>query len=264
MEIIKLRSQFFSLSEQVMARLRLAQNTLLRLGRGVADRPRRLREVLRARENDLRKLLASSLDAIVVTNDKIIKLRSQLFNLSEQVMASLRLAQNTLTRLGRGVTGRPRRLREVLRARENDLRKLLASSLDAIVVTNVNCRFVAANPKALDLFGVSEANMKEFAIDAFLSHGQIPSFAGHGSSFIRREKRQGKCKIRRLDGSLRIAEYIFVPNFVPNRHLCRFRNIKTVRFTLVATFKSGHSSDSNTGQYTEDTRKSIRSLPVSC
>ena len=166
---------------------------------------------------------------------EIIKLRSQFFSLSEQVTTRLRLAQNTLLRLGRGVADRPRRLREVLRARENDLRKLLASSLDAIVVTNVNCRFVAANPKALDLFGVSEANMKEFAIEAFLSHGQIPSFAGHGSSFIRREKRQGKCKIRRLDGSLRIAEYIFVPNFVPNRHLCRFRNIKTVRFTLVAT-----------------------------
>jgi len=128
------------------------------------------------------------------------------------------------------------------------LRKLLASSLDAIVVTNVDRRFVAANPKALDLFGVSEANMKKFTIDAFLSHGQTLSFAGRGSPFIRREKRDGECKIRRLDGSLRAAEYIFVANFVPNRHLCRFRNVKTVGFKLVATLKSGHSTDSKTGQ----------------
>jgi hypothetical protein len=34
---------------------------------------------------------------------EIIKLRSQLFHLSEQVTAHLRLAQNTLTRLGRDV-----------------------------------------------------------------------------------------------------------------------------------------------------------------
>jgi PAS domain S-box-containing protein len=248
MEIIKFRSQLFRLSEQVTIHLRLAQNTLTRLGRSVADRPRRLREVLRTRENDLRKLLASSLDAIVVTNDKITTFRSQLFRVSEQVTVHLRLAQNTLTRLGRSVADRPRRLREVLRTRENDLRKLLASSLDAIVVTNVDRRFVAANPKALDLFGVSEANMKKFTIDAFLSHGQTLSFAGRGSPFIRREKRNGECKIRRLDGSSRVAEYIFVANFVPNRHLCRFRNAKTVGFKLVATFKSGRSADSKTGQ----------------
>ena len=248
MEIIKFRSQLFHASEQVTVRLRLAQNTLTRLARSVADRPRRLREALRTRLNDLRQLLASSLDAIVVTKDQIAKLRSQLFHVSEQVTVDLRLAQNTLTRLARSAVDRSRRLQKAFRARENDLRKLLASSPDAIVVTNVNRRFVAANPKGLDLFGVSEANLKKFTIDAFLSHGHILSFSGHGSPFIRREKRHGECKIRRLDGSLRVAEYIFVANFAPNRHLCRFRNVKTVRFRLVATFNSGHSSDSKTGQ----------------
>jgi PAS domain S-box-containing protein len=137
---------------------------------------------------------------------EIIKFRSQLFHVSEQVTVDLRLAQNTL-RLPRSAVDRSRRLQKALRARENDLRKLLASSPDAIVVTNVNRRFVAANPKGLNLFGVSEANLKKFTIDAFLSHGHILSFSGHGSPFIRREKRHGECKIRRLDGSLRVAVF---------------------------------------------------------
>jgi len=95
MEIIKFRSQLFHVSEPVTVRPRLAQNTLTRLARSVADRPRRLREALRERLNDLRQLLASALDAIVVTKDQIAKLRSQLFHVSEQVTVDLRLAQKT-------------------------------------------------------------------------------------------------------------------------------------------------------------------------
>jgi PAS domain S-box-containing protein len=156
---------------------------------------------------------------------EITKFRSQLFNAAEQVTVHLRLAQNTLTRLGRIVVDKPRRLLAALRAGKNHLRKLLASSLDAIVVTNVGRRFVAANPKALDLFGISETNLEKFTIDAFLSPAQSLYFTGHGPRFIRREKRHGKCRIRRIDGRLRIVKYIFVANFVPNRHLYIFRNV---------------------------------------
>jgi PAS domain S-box-containing protein len=143
--------------------------------------------------------------------------------LSEQMSAHLRRALNALAGRGKNAIGKTRRLQEARRARENDLRELLASSLDAIVVTNVDRRFVAANPKALHLFGVSEANIRQFTIDAFLL-GQIRYFDGNGLSFISREEKQGECQIRRLDGSLRLTEYIFVANFVPFRHLFRFRN----------------------------------------
>jgi hypothetical protein len=41
--------------------------------------------------------------------------------------------------------------------------------------------------------------------------------------------------LRRLDGSLRLTEYIFVANFVPFRHLFRFRNDREcVRIKRVA------------------------------
>ena len=155
---------------------------------------------------------------------EITKFNSQLFVALEQVAVHLRQALNSATRQGKKALEKTRRLQEARRGRENYLRELLASSLDAIVVTNVDHRFVAANPKALLLFGVSETNISQFAIDAFLLEGEILHFDGNGLPFISREENQCECKIRRLNGSLRIAEYIFVANFAPFRHLFIFRN----------------------------------------
>jgi PAS domain S-box-containing protein len=156
---------------------------------------------------------------------QIAKFKSGLIIALEQMAVQLQRAKNTLTRLRRSIAEKPRRLQEALRDRENDLRKLLSSFPDAIVVMNGDHRFVAASPKALGLFGISETNMREFTIDAFLPGGQILGFEADGPPFIRREERHGKCKIRRLDGSVRVAEYVFVANFVPFRHLSRFHDI---------------------------------------
>jgi PAS domain S-box-containing protein len=221
MEVIKLRSQFSLVLGQVTVHLQEAQHTLFEFGRSIEDKARKLREEVRARQNELRRLVASSFDAIVVTNAEITR---QLSIALGQTLIHLQQAQNTLTGLARTVADKPRRLREEVRARENELRRLLASSFDAIVVTDVDRRLVAANPIALRLLGVSEANMRKFTIDVFLSRGQISYFHANGSSFIGREERHGECKIRCLDGSLRAAEYTFVANFVPFRHLCRFCN----------------------------------------
>jgi PAS domain-containing protein len=222
-KITKFSSQRFATLEQVTVYLRQALNTLTVRGKGVLENTRRLQETRRA--IDLRTVLASSLDAIVVTSGKITKFSSRLFVALEQVTVHLRRALSSLTGRGKNAVEKTRRLQETRRARENDLRELLASSLDAIVVTNVDRRFVAANPKALHLFGVSEANIRHFTIDAFLL-SQIRYFDGNGLPFISREKKQGECQIRRLDGSLRLTEFIFVANFVPFRHLFRFRNVR--------------------------------------
>jgi PAS domain-containing protein len=220
-KITTFSSQLFAALEQVSAHPRRALNTLTARGKSVLEKTRRLQEAYRA--SDLRKVLASSRVAIVVTSDKITTFSSQLFAALEQVSVHLRRALNTVAGRGKNAIGKTRRLQEARRARENDLRELLASSLDAIVVTNVDRRFVAANPKALHLFGVSEANIRQFTIDAFLL-GQIRYFDGNGLPFISREEKQGECQIRRLDGSLRLTEYILVANFVPFRHLFKFRN----------------------------------------
>jgi PAS domain S-box-containing protein len=160
---------------------------------------------------------------------ELTKYRSQVSAALEHMTVFLRQEQTKLMKLGRIVADKPRRVREAVRARENELRDLLASSADPIVVTDVGCRFVAANQKGLDLFGVSESNVRMFNIDAFISVGQMAYFDVNGTPFIGRTERHRQCSIKRLDGSLRVAEYIFVANFVPYRHLSRFVNVKTAR-----------------------------------
>jgi len=184
-----------------------------------------------------------------------IKFKSQAVIALNKVTVHLQRAQKTLTRLGRSVIDKPRRLQEARRTSENDLRKLLENSLDAIVVTDGDHRLVHANPKALDLFGVSELNMRKFTIDAFLSHCQILELRRKWF-VIRRDERYGKCKIRRLDGSLRIAEYICVANFISRQDLYRFQNVASpgiTQFRLSAKTPISH---------TEDSRKSISAANV--
>jgi hypothetical protein len=101
---------------------------------------------------------------------------------------------------------------------------MVAISPDATVVTDCSRRLVIANLKALDLFGISECNARKFSIDAFIAYGQIAGLRGSEVLFREREKRHGKCKIRRLDGSLRLAQYVFLPNVVPQMDLYKFMN----------------------------------------
>jgi PAS domain S-box-containing protein len=221
-KISRFRSQLSLVFEQLAALLQRAWGTLTRVARATADE---LQEARRATENGVRRLLGSLFDAIVVTNKKIGKVGSQLITLLQQVVLRFQRAQSALARFGRSVVDKPRRLQEARHARENDLRTLLASSLDAVIVTDNDRRFVAANSQALDLFGISESNMGKFTIGTFLSPGQILTFDRNRSPFMKQEERHGKCKIRRLDGSLRVAECIFVANVVFRRHLYRFQNV---------------------------------------
>lgn len=155
----------------------------------------------------------------------ITKYGSQLSTALEQASVLFWRVRNTLTRLGRSVADKPQRLQKALQSRKNELRELLASSADAVVVTNADRSLVAANSQALDLLGLTGTNMKKFTIDVFLSRYQIQHFNRQILRFTKRETRRGRCEIRRLDGSLRVVEYSFVTNFTPFRHLCRFRNI---------------------------------------
>jgi len=159
---------------------------------------------------------------------EVTKFASQVSTALKEVTVHLHQAQNLLTRMGRSVGDKPRTVPEALRARGNELRKLLASPLNAVVLTDDNYRFLVTNPKALDLFGVSPTNVTKFTIDIFISHGQVLNFTRNASpftTFIRRCERHGKCQIRRLDGSLRVAEYVFVANFAPRRHVFRFCDV---------------------------------------
>jgi PAS domain-containing protein len=124
------------------------------------------------------------------------------------------------------------RWQQALREKRNHLEKLLADSPEPMVVTDGALRFVAANPAALALFGVSKTNIGKFAIDAFLSTQQVDFFKHGGPPFVRGATRLGECEIRCFDGRVKVVDYIFQPNFIPGRHLANFRDAHPERGIL--------------------------------
>jgi PAS domain-containing protein len=162
--------------------------------------------------------------AMVAASRGFKKVGTQIYMPLEYGTRSIQRAGHKVANAGREIASKPRRMREQRKARENDLLNLMATSLDAIVVTDDEHRIVAANTNALQLLGVSYANIKNFTLDSFIASGQVAGFIGHGASSGRGEMKKGKCKIRRLDGNVRLAEYEFTANRVPSRHLCIFRS----------------------------------------
>ncbi len=230
-KITKFRSLLIVVWKRVTVHLERARQILTSMGRGAADK---LQEARRTGEKDLQKLRETSLDAIVVANGQIAKFKSQVFIALKRGTVHLQRAQKTLTKLGRSVIDIPRRLQEARRTGENDMRTFLDNSIDAMVVTNSDHCLVSANPKALDLFGVSELNMRKFTIDTFLSQCQILELRRKWFG-IRRNESHGKCKIRRMDGSLRVAEYILVADLIPNRCLYRFLKVAPSGITQLSS-----------------------------
>jgi PAS domain S-box-containing protein len=241
----KLGSQLSVASEKAAVHFQRSQQALAGMAKEAGGK---LQEASRARQDDLRKLQASSRDAIEIANGKLAKLGSQLYSALRQTTVPFQRAWSGLAGAGRSVIERPRRIREAHRARETDLQRLLTNSADAIVLTNDKRRLVDANPKALDLFGVSDSNMRNFTIDTFLSDCQILERRRKWFA-IRRDEKYGRCKIRRLDGSLRVAEYILVANVVHGQHLYRFLNVVAARITPLK------STAKRPARAAEDTRK---------
>jgi PAS domain-containing protein len=147
----------------------------------------------------------------------------ELFVALERMTVHLHRAQKTLARLGRSVIDQPRRL-QASRTKREDFGKCLQDFQYATVVTNGDGRLVYANPKALDLFGVSELNIRNFSIDTFLSHCQILELRRKWF-LVAQNERYGKCNISRLDGSSRVAEYVLVDDVIRRLHLYRFLDV---------------------------------------
>jgi len=214
-------SEISSVSGKAMVHVRVAQEAAAALGRIGADKAQKLRQ---ESQRDLRRLGVDCRHAIVAAGGKIAGLGSQVSAVSHEASkrGSLKLqkAQSAAIGLARNFADKPRRVREAREAREKDLRSLLADSPDAIVVTDSGRRLVAANQKALELFGISEFNFGNFTLDTF-----VPNFGWSESSSESQGDRRSRCKIRRLDGGLRVAECELVAGIVPHRCLYKFLNV---------------------------------------
>jgi len=227
MVITKFRTQLSVSLDQASACLQIAENVLDQLQRRVAIYLQQVRHDL---AHDSQNLRAGSRDTLIVVNESIARMGSQISAASRQAAMKLQTAQNAITGLGRSIADRPRRTREARWARENELRSSLASSVDPVVVTDGDRRLLAANAKALELFGISELNMRNFTLDAFVANVEPPDF-DRDPSFESPEARLSRCKIRRLDGGVRVAECQFVAGIVPRRHLYKFLNTTSPRYS---------------------------------
>jgi PAS domain-containing protein len=182
-----------------------------------------LGQAVHAKRYYLPELQKGGAVVVAATSAGIANSTAYLAELSKRTSGHLWQAGQKVANTGREIASKPQRARDARKARENDLLNLMESSLDAIVVTDDAHRFVAANTNALQLFGVSYANIKNFTLDSFIANAQVAGFNGHSAS------KKGNCKIRRLDGKVRFAEYEFTANHVPFRHLCIFRSATIAR-----------------------------------
>ena len=229
--IAKSRVYLAELSERTSVHLRQARQAL-------ASDKQKMEKVVAARKADLEAGYAA---AMVATNRGLKKVGAQIYMPLEYGTRSIQRAGYKVANAGREIASKPRRIREARKARENDLLNLMATSLVAIVVTDDEHRFVAANTKARQLFGVSYANLRNFTLDSFIANGQVAGFNGHGASFGPSEMKKGNCKIRRMDGNVRLAEYEFTANHVPFRHLCIFRSVTSKPVGSIARTDTVHS-----------------------
>ena len=219
--ITEFKLQLSSASKRVATPVQRAQNLVSRFGRSAVDS---LQKVRLEAQNDLQKLHSASRDAVVFAGGQIAKLGPKASGAIKHAGVRIHLAQNRVTTLVKSVAEKPRRLRDARRAKENELHNLVSGSLDAIVVTDVKHCLVEANPRALDLFGISEWNLKYFTIDTFIARYE-PLADANSLPVSNQLEIHGRCRIRRLDGALRVAECHFVPDVVPRRHLYEFLNI---------------------------------------
>lgn len=229
--IEKLRPHISAMKEEAAVIGQRAQQNLVKSGIAAGHKTRQISAALHARKYYLPQLRAGGAAFISLANGAIKKVGSELHAPLEAGARYVQKARNSVTSIGREIADKPRKMREARQTRENELRNLLATSTDVIVVTDDQHRFVAANTNALELLGVSEANIRNFTLDSFIPMAQILPFNGHWAAFGNNGVKKGNCRIRRLNGNLLLADYEFTANHLPFRHLCIFRNVtcKTVR-----------------------------------
>lgn len=253
MVIAKLRTHLSISRDQVVARLRPAENALDQLQRKSANWLRQIRQEF---TNDCRRLGADWRHMLIIANEALSRLRSQVSAASRHATMKLQSAQSVVSGPGRSIAFEPRGIRRSHGASENDLQNLMASSLDPVALTDGNRRLVAANAKALELFGISESNMRNFTLDAFVASVEPPNFDWSNTWPKGRDTRLIRCKIRRLDGGLLVAECQFIGGIVPHRHLCKFLNVAPYRITPLSCAKRELRAASQ-----PDRRKRIESGP---
>jgi PAS domain-containing protein len=206
-------------SKLATVHLREARNKAMKAGQSAGEN---LRVAGNAAGKECRRVARAAHEELMVAKDGAVRVGSQISAAAVLTGQQVQRAEGAVVRLGKNIADTPRRLREARTQRESDLLNLLENSTDAIVVTDLDRRLTAANPQALDLLGISECNMAKFTIDAFLMRGIAELSESRRSA--EDDESAVHCKIRRLDGGMRVADCVFVAEILPRRHLYKFLN----------------------------------------
>ena len=112
---------------------------------------------------------------------------------------------------------------EALRQSEARYRAIFDGSLDSIVMTDDEGRYVEANPSACDLFGQSREQLLGRRIADFAEPAFAFDRAWH--AFLKAGHSKGEFRLARPDGATRDVEFAASANILPGRHLSILRDI---------------------------------------
>jgi len=110
-----------------------------------------------------------------------------------------------------------------LSQREGQLRAVFEGTLDALVITDDEGRYVAANPAAADLFGISRSELVGRHVADFASDEE--DFATQWAAFLDEGELHGEFELVRPDGESRTVAFAATANVLPGRHLSALRDV---------------------------------------
>jgi PAS domain S-box-containing protein len=116
-----------------------------------------------------------------------------------------------------------RRDAEALREERERFHTIFEGSMDAIVTTNDEGRYVEVNPSACELFGLSRAQLLEHRISDF-AEPDFP-FDAAWQSFLEQGQTTGEFRIVRPDGTVKETEFAATAHILPGRHLSIIRDV---------------------------------------
>jgi len=100
---------------------------------------------------------------------------------------------------------------------------------EAILIADDNRRYVAANPAACQLLGVSSDEITKFRIDDFAAPHLREQIELAWKSFIDEGLQKGEYELVRRDGTLRKVVFSANANFVPGLHVSSLRDVTEQR-----------------------------------
>jgi PAS domain S-box-containing protein len=118
---------------------------------------------------------------------------------------------------------RARRRTRRLSEKERQFRAVFEGTLDTLVLTDDDGRYVAANPAAADLFGLPRSELLGRSIDDFAPPDR--DVGTQWSSFLGGDGQRGEFELERADGEVRTVAFAATTDVLPGRHLTALRDV---------------------------------------